>query len=240
MGNMERKWPGYYIAVEGIDGCGGSTQTELLVRSLRERFPERRVISTREPGGCEVAEAVREALELEMEPVTEAHCFATARAQSLREIVQPALDRGAIVVSDRSVYSSLAYQGGGRELGRDFVREINKEAVGETLPDLVVLVNISVEDGLARKRSDSSDGRLNRLDQQPVGFYRRTRTTYLEMAGEEPDRWIIVDGMLPVDDVANEVWQQVLPRIQKAISGNQVCLPDRLPNLDTGSRVEKS
>ena len=113
---------GLYIAFEGIEGCGKSTQCELLVARLKREFPAKEIVLTREPGGTPISEEIRNILlspeesNSQMEPLTEVYLFAAARAQSLREIVKPALDRGAIVLADRSIYSSLAYQSYGREI----------------------------------------------------------------------------------------------------------------------------
>jgi len=218
---MERKWGGYYVAVEGIEGCGKTTQAEHLAENLRRELGNREVVLTQEPGGCNLGSKIREVLELEMEPEAEAYCFATARAQSIREIVRPALDRGAVVVSDRSIYSSFAYQGGGRKLGRDRIWEINKEAVGETLPDQIILIDLPVEVGLARKEKDESLGRLIRLDNQKIDFYREVRRDYLEMAYEDSDRWVVVDGQGRREEIATEILGKVLPRVKGAIGENE-------------------
>ena len=207
---------GLYIAFEGIEGCGKSTQCELLVARLGREFPEKEIVLTREPGGTPISERIRNILlspkesNSQMEPLTEVCLFAAARAQSLREIVKPALDRGAIVLADRSIFSSLAYQSYGREIDESLVREINLPALEKTLPDLVVFPDVLVEVGFGRIRDREKD----RMEKEEWEFHKRVREGYLSLAKDDRHRFLIVDGSLPVEEQAEIIWERVAPLIR--------------------------
>ncbi|PJE69370.1 dTMP kinase [Candidatus Shapirobacteria bacterium CG10_big_fil_rev_8_21_14_0_10_38_14] len=202
---------GFYIAFEGIEGCGKSTQSELLVAKLRQEFSEQEIVLTREPGGTEISEAIRNVLlnpkisSHQMEPLVEVYLFAAARAQSLREVIKPALERGAVVIADRSIYSSLAYQAFGRELGVDRIWEINLPAIGRTLPDLVILPDIFVETGFARISNQEKD----RMEQEKLEFHQKVREGYLFLAQQDENRFLVIDGSLPIETQAELIWERV-------------------------------
>ena len=204
-------YKGFYIAFEGIEGCGKSTQSELLVAKLRQEFSEQEIVLTREPGGTEISEAIRNVLlnpkisSHQMEPLAEVYLFAAARAQSLREVVKPALERGAVVIADRSIYSSLAYQAFGRELGVDRIWEINLPAIGRTLPDLVILPDIFVETGFARISNQEKD----RMEQEKLEFHQKVREGYLFLAQQDENRFLVIDGSLPIETQAELIWERV-------------------------------
>lgn len=205
---------GLYFAFEGIVACGKTTQSRLLFDKLRNKFPEREVIWTREPGGNPVSEAIREVVlhfpadKGKMLPITEAHLFAASRSQSLREIVKPVLERGGIVVADRSFYSSLVFQGFGRELGLKMVRSINFSAVANIIPDKVILADIKPEVGISRRMSrDGND----RLDEEEISFHRRVRAGYLSLAKKEPERFLVIDGSLSIEVQAELIWEKLSP-----------------------------
>ncbi|HYN17884.1 MAG TPA: dTMP kinase, partial [Actinomycetes bacterium] len=163
--------PGRLIAFEGVEGAGKSTQLELLRRELEGRGRE--VVVTREPGGTPVGERVRALLldpEVEIHPRAEALLFAAARAELVERVIRPALERGAVVLCDRYLDSSLAYQGGARGLGRGPVEEVNRFATGGLLPDLVVLLDLDPAEGLRRRPGDRD--RIEALD---LEFHRRVR-----------------------------------------------------------------
>jgi dTMP kinase len=189
-----------FVSFEGVDGSGKSTQAELLAAHLRAGGRE--VVLTREPGGTPLGERIRELLLAgeAMAPWAEAALFAAARAELVAEVIGPALDRGAWVVCDRFVDSSLAYQGIARGLGVDEVLELNLPAVGGRLPDrtFVLLLDAAAASGrLGRVR--------DRIEREGDDFRARVNEAYGELAGRFPERIVALDGALPVDDVARAV-----------------------------------
>jgi dTMP kinase len=217
---------GRLIAFEGVEGSGKSTQLELLRQALEGRGgpgdrrggpPVRRpreVVVTREPGGTPAGERVRALLldpEIELDPRTEALLFAAARAELVAEVIRPALERGAVVLCDRYLDSSLAYQGVARGLGRGPVEEVNRFATGGLLPDLVVLLDLDPADGLGRRA-----GELDRIEAQDLGFHRRVRQAFCDLAAADPGRFAVVDAAAPVGEVAARVQAAVLPLLEQA------------------------
>lgn len=205
---------GFYIVFEGIEGSGKSTQARLLAENLeREGYL---VVQTREPGGSGVAEKIRDVLlsrENKIDLVAEAYLFAASRAQSLREVVLPALQAGKVVVAERSFYSSLVYQGLGRGLGVDKIWQINKEAVGDVKPDLVVFTDISFEEGFSRLAK--SGKKKDRIEEEGTAdFYGKIRKGYLNLAKKEPGRWLLLDAALPIEEQAELIEKEVLKRVE--------------------------
>lgn len=196
---------GRFIVFEGGEGCGKSTQASLLAASLD-------ALLTREPGGTVIGSAIRALLldpaTVGLDPVAEALLMAADRAQHLAEVVRPTLASGRHVVSDRFVGSSVAYQGHGRELG-DLVAELNRPVVGATQPDLVVLLDVAADVAAGRLDRD-----LDRFEQEDGGFHARVRAGFRSQADADPDRWVVVDGARPVDDVAAAVRAVVRDRLQ--------------------------
>ncbi len=190
-----------FITLEGPDGSGKTTQARLLAHWLQEEGHP--VVLVREPGGTTIGERIREVLHdpahTGMSPWTEVFLYCAARAQLVAEIIRPALAAGQTVLCDRYADSTLAYQGYGRGLDLDALRLVLYLATGGLTPDLTFCLDISPEEGLARRRAGG--GEWNRLDQETVDFHRRVRTGYLELAGLEPQRWIVVDAARPVDAV---------------------------------------
>lgn len=189
-----------YLAVEGIDGAGKSTVARALADALLESGTP--VMLVREPGGTAVGESIRQlvlGLGNELDHWTEALLFAAARAQLAATVVTPALQRGEIVISDRSYYSSLAYQGGGRGLGVDVVRHVNETGLRGVVPDLVVLLRLDPESGLARE--DERD----RISTSGIELQRTVAETYDRLAADDPDRFLVVDATLPVVDIVAAV-----------------------------------
>ena len=193
-----------FVTFEGIDGSGKSTQAELLVAALREEGRE--VVLTREPGGTELGERVRDLLLAgpPISPWAEAALFASARAELVAQVVRPALERGADVVCDRYVDSSLAYQGIARGLGVDHVLELNRPAIGDLLPDRTFLLRVDAE--LAGARSAPEPDRIER---EGAVFRERVEAAYDELAGTFADRIVAVDGSLPPKEIAARVAEQV-------------------------------
>jgi dTMP kinase len=198
---------GRYIALEGVEGAGKSTVADRLADMLVASGST--VGRVREPGGTATGELIRGVL-LEpggdLAPWTEALLFAAGRAQLIREVVRPALDRGETVISDRSVYSSLAYQGGGRGLGVDEVRELNRPGLEGTWPELVVLLRIDAGTGLVRQEV------ADRIGREGVTFQRLVADTFDLLAAEEADRFCVIDATAAVDDVVAAVTAEVASR----------------------------
>jgi dTMP kinase len=192
--------PGVFVTFEGIDGSGKTTQAELLAKRLRREDGE--VVLTREPGGTELGEAIR-ALVLHgghVAPWAEAALYAAARAQHVDEVIRPALERGATVVSDRYLDSSVVYQGVGRGLGLERVLELNLTVVGGLLPDRTVLLRL--EPGAASARLG---GDLDRIEREGVTFLERVYEAYDSLADRYSDRYLVVDATRPPSELAEEI-----------------------------------
>jgi dTMP kinase len=201
------------IAIEGLDGSGKSTLARRLADTIQKTG--RSVVLTREPGGTAIGERIRRLLlddagaDLRFE--AEALLFAAARAQLVGEVIAPALDRGAIVVVDRFTDSSLAYQGGGRGLDLSALRGVQEFATGGLDSDLKVLLDVTPEVALNRRRREGEI--TNRLDDEELAFYDRVRRCYLELARHDPARWRIVVAGNDVEAVWREVWGTVETRL---------------------------
>lgn len=201
---------GLFITLEGPDGSGKSTQTRLLGNYLRDNGYD--VVLTREPGGTPVAERIRQVL-LDsslsgMHFRTEVMLYAASRAQHVEELIKPALQEGKIVISDRFVDSSLAYQGYGRQAGFDLVWQVNRLAVGEIWPDLTILLDLDVTRGLNRireKRLQLSERALDRMEREPVNFHKRVREGFLLLARQYPQRIKVISAAQTIEDVFGQV-----------------------------------
>jgi dTMP kinase len=192
-----------FITFEGVDRSGKSTQAELLRRALAAEGRE--VVLTREPGGTEIGERVRE-LVLEgppMAPRTEAALFAASRAEHVEAVIKPALERGAIVIADRYIDSSLAYQGIARGVGIDDVLELNLRAVGGLLPDRTVLLLVDPEVAAARA------GAPDRLEREGAALQQRVAAGYQELADRFPGRIVVFDGARDPDELAVEIHERI-------------------------------
>ena len=196
---------GLFITLEGGDGAGKSTQ----IRNTEEFFDRRglTVRHTREPSGARISEKLRDILldpeNKEMDAVTEMLIYAAARAQHVREVVMPALERGEIVICDRFVDSSIAYQAYGRELG-DMVAEVNRHATGGLKPDLTIWLDIDPEMGKARATHDKAP---DRLESESTAFHARVREGYASIAEAEPERFKRVDAAGTVEEIKEEIYR---------------------------------
>ncbi|NND01184.1 MAG: dTMP kinase [Acidimicrobiia bacterium] len=198
---------GLYIALEGVEGVGKSTVAAALKELIEEAGHE--VMTVREPGGTATGERIRHVLlntDDKVSPWTEALLFAAARSQLATEVVESALAAGTWVISDRSVYSSLAYQGGGRGLGVAEVRAVNEPGLGGTWPDVVALLRLDVGEGLARQEDPDRIGAAGR------DFLEVVAETFEQLAQAEPDRVAVIDASLPVADVARAIWKVAVDR----------------------------
>lgn len=191
---------GLFISFEGGDGVGKSTQVRLLAEWLRARGHE--VVTTHEPGATRLGAELRAAVlhGEDVSPRTEALLYATDRAHHVATVVRPALERGAVVVTDRYLDSSVAYQGDGRALGADEVERLSLWATEGLLPDLTVLLDLDPAVGLARLT-----GEPDRLERAGADFHERTRRSFLARAAAGGERWLVLDASRPVDDVAAQV-----------------------------------
>ena len=194
---------GLFITFEGTDGCGKTTQMARAETWLKARGYE--VVTTREPGGCPISERIREIiLDVASEGMTaecEALLYAAARAQHVHETILPALRRGKIVLCDRYLDSSLAYQGGGRMLGQALVRAINAPATGGLQPDLTLWYDISPDRAMARRLAESEPDRLER---EKRDFGERIYAAYRALAKENPGRMRVIDADRGINDVLND------------------------------------
>lgn len=196
-----------YIAFEGGEGSGKSTQVRLLSKRLIDREGQGPVV-THEPGATPLGRQLRELLlgvdQAPLGPRAETLMMAADRAQHMLEVVRPALDGGRHVISDRTAYSSLAYQGGGRNLGVEQVRAVNNWALDGLWPDLVLFLDCPPEAAAGRRARA-----LDRLEAEADDFHVRIHATFRELASAEPERWVVVDGSASIDDVAAAVWASV-------------------------------
>ena len=195
-----------YIALEGSEGCGKSTQSRRLADALGATL-------TRETGGTAVGQRLRAILHdtdvTDLDDRAEALIVAADRAQHIARVVRPALEAGTPVVSDRSVYSTLAYQGYGRGLDVDELRTLNEWAIGATTPDLVILLR--VPDDVARRRMERRE--LDRFERAGDEFHARVDAGFDEMSAADPDRWAVVDASAPLDEVAATIRSIVQDRL---------------------------
>ena len=202
---------GIFITFEGGDGAGKTTQAELLASWLAARGLE--VVRTREPGGTPLGVSVRELL-LHGEHVdqrAEALLYAADRAQHIAEVVRPAIARGAVVVQDRYIDSSLAYQGAGRPLPPQEVRSLNEWATEGLWPRLTVLLDVTPE--LAASRRRAAGQQADRLEREAEEFHARVRERFLDLAAAEPDRFLVLDASLPVEELHTAIVARVAPML---------------------------
>jgi dTMP kinase len=196
-----------YVAFEGIEGAGKSTVAQRVGERLEA--DGRTVVRVREPGGTAVGERIRAILlghDLAPDPWTEALLFAAARAQLAAEVIGPALAEGVWVLSDRSVYSSLAYQGAGRGLGVDAVRSVNEPGLLGVWPSIVILLEVDPAEGL--RRQDGGD----RIGDEGVEFQRRVARGFAATAASEPERFVVLDAAGPLGDVVDAAYREIRSR----------------------------
>jgi len=203
---------GLFVTFEGIEGCGKTTQAELLRLNLEKK--NHRVVFTREPGGTEVGERIRDVLLdnriRDMEPLTELFLYLASRAQHVQKLIRPALEDGAIVVCDRFADASLAYQGAGREIGILRVESLNEAATLGLVPDYTVLLDVPVELGLKRISARAGEKQQqDRIEQEQIDFHVRVREAYLVLARESSGRIEVFDGTRSKEELAEEILSSV-------------------------------
>ncbi|MCR2812768.1 dTMP kinase [Microbacterium sp. zg.Y1090] len=209
---------GLWVTFEGGDGAGKTTQAALLEQWLQQQG--RTVLRTREPGGSDVGVLIRDIVlhhRGDIAPRAEALLYAADRAHHVATIVRPALARGEVVIQDRYLDSSVAYQGAGRVLDADEVRQLSLWATEGALPDVTVLLDLDPAD--ARRRLDADDKPFDRLEAERSDFHQRVRDAFLALASAEPGRFLVVDAGLPVDEIAARVQRRVAAALSADAAG---------------------
>ncbi len=208
-----------FLTFEGLDFSGKTTQAKLVVEKLKtppsnSGISPRSVQFIREPGGTRISERLRDILldkkNLELSQMTELLLFSASRAQLVEEVILPALQRGETVVCDRYYDSTTAYQGYGRGVDLATIRRINAAATFGLKPDLTILVDIPVEE-IGRRKAQAGLS-FDRMESSGKGFYEKVRHGYLEIAREESERFVVVNGLKPIQDLEQEIWNAVLCR----------------------------
>jgi len=203
---------GFFLSVEGPDGSGKTTQVDLLEKNLRKFGFS--VVRTREPGGCPISEEIRHLLlnpeNMEMSDTCEALLYAASRAQHVHQVIRPAVERGELVLCDRFVDSSVAYQGGGRELGVDTIQQINEPAVAGMMPDATVYLDIDHREALMRRLNASEP---DRLELQDIEFHERVEKAYERLIKENKKRFLVVDASRDIESIARDAFDKVLERL---------------------------
>ena len=201
---------GKFITFEGIDGCGKSTQVKMLVEKLKQSNMD--VITIREPGGNRISESIRDILLYrdthELGGRTEALLMTASRAQLTKEVIVPALEKGTWVIADRYADSTLAYQGGGRQIDIDSLEDLNRFATYDTIPELTYFIDILPNEGACRQSA-----KLDRIEQAGIDFQGRVRDQYLKLAETYSDRIIVIDGQDEIDAIHKNIWKEFKERM---------------------------
>jgi dTMP kinase len=223
---------GLFITFEGVEGCGKTTQMRLLKERLSATG--HKVVSTREPGGCPIADKIRaillDAENISITPLSELLLYAAARAQHVQEVIVPALQRGETVLCDRFTDATVAYQGHGRGLDLATIEQLNELATGGTQPELTVLIDCPVQIGLSRAlaRIEAAHGaREERFELESVRFHERVREGYLDLAAAFPRRFVVVDGSGDVEQTEQLVMQALSTRIPPELQSALLAPGDR-------------
>jgi dTMP kinase len=202
-----------FISFEGLEGSGKSTQVGLLSSKLKEENYSIEV--TREPGGTRIGELIRDITHgkenVDLTAACEAYLMAASRGQHVREIIKPALTAHKIVICDRYIDSSLAYQGYGRGLGETTIEQLNHLAIDEVYPDITFFLDVPVDVGIARR---SNSNKIDRLDLQQKDFYERVHQGYVKLSQKFKNRFLVIDATLSIEVVAQEVWKKVMEKIK--------------------------
>lgn len=212
-----------FITFEGVEGCGKTTQIRLLADTLQKAG--KKVLLTREPGGCPIADKIRaillDAANSEMTPKAELLLYAAARAQHIEEVIRPALASGTVVLCDRFTDATVAYQGYGRGLDLGLIKGLNETATSGCRPELTVLIDCPVETGLERaiarieagSAADSQHLREERFEKESLEFHQRVRNGYLQIAADSAERFIVIDGRGSVAGIAADIFRNLSARM---------------------------
>ncbi len=205
---------GLLVVFEGIEGSGKSTQSSALARRLQQAGVP--VAAVHEPGSTAIGEEISRLLKTgdDIDPLSELFLFSAARSLLIGSVIAPALERGEVVVCDRYIYSTAAYQGYGRGLELAAIHKISNIATRGIVPDLIVLLDLPPEDGLGRKAADTFD----RFEREAQVFHRRVRAGYLELAEGEPNRWLVLDARESQESISGDVWRRVWPLVESRAS----------------------
>ncbi len=206
--------PGLFLTFEGVEGSGKSSRCRNLLKALRSARCE--TVFTREPGGPDVSERIRSLLldpDIEVPALTELMLYFAGRAANVDLVVRPALQKGSVVVCDRYSDATMAYQGYGRGLPLEGIRQANRLATGGLMPHMTVLMDLDPEEGF--RRMNISGRKLDRIEMENISFHRRVRNGYLELAREEPARFLVVDGMLDENTQDSIILKEVMNRVLK-------------------------
>ena len=209
-----------FITFEGTEGCGKSTQVQRLAARLEKAgIP---FLVTREPGGTPIGEKIRDLLQFApegkaMKAETELLLFEASRSQLVREVILPALTRGELVISDRFYDSTTVYQGAARKLEAKTVASLNRVAVGDCIPDVTFVLDVNEQTARARMEKPRP---ADRMEQEPAEFYERVRTAYRQLAADEPNRVILINGSRSADEIENEIWGVLSTRFA-SVTGNR-------------------
>jgi dTMP kinase len=205
-----------FITFEGGEGCGKSVQARVLYRRLSQLVIP--VVLTHEPGGTSLGKKLARWLkwteDMGVSPLAELLLFNTSRTQLIDEVIRPSLEKGKVVICDRYADSTTAYQSYGRGLDLEMVKAINNAATQGLKPDLTVLLDISVEKGLARKTKKRQD----RFERENIAFHQRVRGGYLKLAANEPGRWLVIDASQSRKKIAEVIWQRVSQLLSKEVT----------------------
>ena len=211
---------GFFVTFEGIEGSGKSSQAQRLVQHLKDQgYP---VQFVREPGGTPLGESVRRILadpDLDITPLSEVFLLSASRSQLVEQYIRPQLGEGSIVVCDRFTDSTMAYQGYGRRVHPTHIREVADMCTWGVRPDLTILLDIDPEKGMGRVRTRSVETltRMDRLENMDMEFHERVREGYLEIAAEEPFRFRVFDGMMPVEVLAKKIADCVMREVTRVV-----------------------
>lgn len=207
---------GKFITFEGLDGSGKTTAIKKVIQLLNDHIDKENIVYTREPGGSQISENIREVILGKdsdgMDKRTEALLYAASRRQHLVEKILPALKEGKIVLCDRFVDSSIAYQGAGRGIDIQAIKNINEFATEGLKPDLTFYFDLTPEEGLKRIKDNRQD-ETNRLDQERFSFYYKVRSGYQQIIKNDPKRFILIDASKSVDEIVEDVISMLLMQI---------------------------
>jgi dTMP kinase len=224
-----------FITFEGSEGCGKSTQVQMLAKRLRMAgIP---VLMTREPGGTVIGESIRELLQFApqsagMTPETELLLFEASRAQLVREVIKPALESGQCVIADRFFDSTTVYQGVARKLDRKVVGQINAFAIGDCIPDITFLLDVDLTTARARMKGPR---RPDRMEQQSDEFYEQVRDGYQELVKWQRERVVLVKGWQAPEEISDEIWKTLLQRFP-SLAKSEVPPSPRLPRAGSSQK----